>query len=90
MGWVKLTQLKGLLLCESSFFLPMTVSYTLTSGERPPCDARIVWEFTHTADSGLVGNAKGVPNMYKVKEGSVRKAHPNVTKVKDRSELLLI
>ena len=59
----------------------MTVSYTLTSGERPAGDIIIVWEFTYMADSGLVGNAKGVINMHKV-VGSVRKAHSNVTEEK--------
>ena len=45
---------------------PMTVSYTLTSRERPEGDIIIVWEFTYTADSGLVDNVKGVINMHKV------------------------
>ena len=61
--------IRGILLGESSFSPPddaMTVSYTLTSGERPAGDIIIVWEFTYTADSGLVDNVKGVINMHKV------------------------
>ena len=63
--WGKLTQLEGFRLCDPSFS-PLTVSYTLTGRERLAGDVRITSEFTHTADSGLVGTAKGVINMYKV------------------------
>ena len=58
MGWVKPPQLEGPLLCESSFFSPMTVSYTRPSGDSPAGDVKIAWEFTQTADSGLVDNTK--------------------------------
>ena len=71
-SWLKRREIKprGITPCQRFCYglgqACSTVSYTRTSGERPAGDVRIVWEFTHTADSGLVDSAKGVPNIYKV------------------------